>query len=107
MLTISADRLKANLTSALAAEVILCGAMVATIGSAQSYTPNIQGGGATLPAPTYRQDFKCFRMPLTNPPDPSSDTYVPPECTGVGYPIDSSKIFRTAGSAAAAGNACI
>ena len=97
MLTISANRLKANLHSALAAGVFLCGAMVATIGSAQSYTPNIQGGGATLPAPTYRQDFNCFGMPLTNPPDPISDTYVPPECTGSGYPIDSSKIFRYSG----------
>jgi ABC-type phosphate transport system substrate-binding protein len=83
--------------------------MAATVGSAQSYTPNIQGGGATLPAPTYRQDFNCFGMPLTSPPDPTSDTYVPPECgsaakpiarpirIGAGYPIDATKIFRYSG----------
>src|ERR1700687_2449714 len=60
------------------------------------YAPSIQGGGASLPAPTYRQDFNCYGMPLTSPPDPASDTYVPPECTGAGYPVDSTKIFRHA-----------
>src|SRR6516165_3886499 len=81
----------------IALGILFSGVLTVTTGSAQSYTPNIQGGGATLPAPTYRQDFNCFGMPLTNPPDPSSDTYVPPECMGAGYPIDSTKIFRYSG----------
>jgi hypothetical protein len=81
MLTISANRSKAGSSRGKpVAGVILYGVMAATVGSPQSYTPNIQGGGATLPAPTYRQDFNCFGMPLTSPPDPTSDTYVPPEC---------------------------
>src|SRR6202158_3031368 len=52
------------------------------------YAPSIQGGGASLPAPTYRQNFNCYGMPLTNPPDPAADTYVPSQCTDVGYSID-------------------
>ena len=77
------------------AGVVLVAVGCAGIAEAQ-YSPNIQGGGSTLAGPTYRQDFNCFGMPLTNPPDPASDTYVPPECNGAGYPIDSSKIFRYA-----------
>jgi hypothetical protein len=86
-----------------AACLISCGTIAAGEGYAQGYTPNIQGGGATLPAPTYRQDFNCFGMPLTNPPDPAADTYVPPECTGAGYPIDTTKIFRYSGVGSGAG----
>jgi ABC-type phosphate transport system substrate-binding protein len=67
------------------------------------YTPNIQGGGSSLAAPTYHQDFNCYGMPLTNPPDPPPDTYVPTECTGAGYPIDTSKIFRFTSAGSGAG----
>jgi hypothetical protein len=67
---------------AIAVGVLFGGVHALTPASAQPYTPNIQGGGATLPAPTYRQDFNCYGMPLTNPPDPASDTFVPPECLG-------------------------
>jgi phosphate transport system substrate-binding protein len=83
-------------TLAIAAGVTLCIAVPATVAEAQ-YSPNIQGGGSTLAAPVYRQDFNCDGMPLTSPPDPASDTYVPPECTGTGYPIDTTKIFRYSG----------
>jgi len=75
---------------------VFYGVLAAGVVHAQ-YVPNIQGGGATLPAPTYRQDFNCYGMPLTNPPDPSSDTIVPPQCTGAGYPVAPSNIFRYAG----------
>ncbi len=80
---------------AIAAGAVLIVAASASVAEAQ-YTPNIQGGGASLPAPTYRQDFNCYGMPLTNPPDPAADTGVPLQCQGAGYPIDSTKIFRYA-----------
>jgi len=83
-------------TLAIAAGVTLCVAVPASVVEAQ-YSPNIQGGGSTLATTVYRQDFNCYGMPLTNPPDPASDTYVPPECTGAGYPIDATKIFRYSG----------
>src|ERR1700737_1307842 len=80
---------------ALTVGTALIVAASASVAEAQ-YTPNIQGGGASLPAPTYRQDFNCYGMPLTNPPDPAADTGVPLQCQDAGYPIDSTKIFRYA-----------
>ena len=87
------DRGDRRRIAAVFAGAVLLAAAQARTAEAQ-YSPNIQGGGSTLAAPTYRQDFNCYGMPLTNPPDPAPDTYVPQECTGTGYPIDNSKIFR-------------
>src|SRR5258708_11467138 len=75
---------------AIAAGAVLIVAASASVAEAQ-YTPNIQGGGASLPAPTYRQDFNCYGMPLTNPPDPAADTGVPPPGHGPGDPLDSTE----------------
>src|SRR5258708_39013064 len=80
---------------AIAAGAVLIVAASASVAEGQ-YTPNIQGGGASLPAPTYRQDFNCYGMPLTNPPDPAADPGVPPQCQGAGDPADSTTIFREA-----------
>jgi hypothetical protein len=94
-----AESVKANLltsTLGVAVGVALFVGVPVRVAEAQ-YSPNIQGGGSTLAGPIYRQDFNCFGMPLTNPPDPDADTFVPAECTGGSYPIDTTKIFRYAG----------
>jgi ABC-type phosphate transport system substrate-binding protein len=96
---VESHRIKRDLltsTLAIAAGVTLFVGVPASTVEAQ-YSPNIQGGGSTLAAPVYRQDFNCYGMPLTSPPDPPSDTYVPPQCSGVAYPIDTTKIFRYSG----------
>jgi ABC-type phosphate transport system substrate-binding protein len=82
------------LASRIAFAASLCLFSMLAIEADAQYAPNIQGGGASLPAPTYRQNFNCYAMPLTNPPDPAADTYIPPECSNAAYPIDSTKIFR-------------
>jgi hypothetical protein len=99
------DRVKNDIRRvvlAVAGGAALFTALPARVAEAQ-YTPTIQGGGASLPAPTYRQQFNCVGLPLTSPPDPASDTYVPSECTGASYPIDSTEIFRYGSSGSGGG----